>query len=372
MTKGKYYNPNTFNALHAAIAFLLFFAVSFLASFLVGFAMADGRISPNEGNAPYYCLSILAMAAGLWALSFAFGKACKVSLFNGGGFLVRKGQGTDMLMAAVGVCGGVVLLSPLADSFSAYFTYLGDFFHLPSSGAGMGAGMEGSAILIFVYSFVLTPLLPAIFEELFFRGVVLRGFMQYGKPVAIVLSSALFALAHGNVSQLVYQFLVGMFLGFLFVETKNILVPMVAHFTNNFFAVVYATVVYPKEGGMGLVYMAIAEIMYTLIAIVCFAAATVYFAKRAAHSLKHPERAEKETKAAFCSFDSVLGNVLEERAWFLTGELACGGEEKTFLLGENRRAKLNKKAKFLPVAIVLGVGIVLAVALVLLGFFGVL
>lgn len=67
-----------------------------------------------------------------------------------------------------------------------------------------------------------------------FRGVILKGFMQFGKMPAVILSALLFALAHGSYQQFIYQFLVGLVIGALVVETKNIVVGMVAHFANNF------------------------------------------------------------------------------------------------------------------------------------------
>ncbi len=87
-----------------------------------------------------------------------------------------------------------------------------------------------------LYTFVLA-LLPAVFEELFFRGIILNSLKKTGLIASVMISSLSFALYHGSVTQLVYQFIYGVGLGFLFVSSKSVLPGMVAHFINNFFIV---------------------------------------------------------------------------------------------------------------------------------------
>ena len=55
----------------------------------------------------------------------------------------------------------------------------------------------------------------------------------YGKGTAVVASAALFALMHSNVEQLFYTFVAGLLLGWLYVETKSLIFPMLLHFLNN-------------------------------------------------------------------------------------------------------------------------------------------
>lgn len=81
--------------------------------------------------------------------------------------------------------------------------------------------------------------LPAIFEELLFRGVVLNGFMPLGKNKAIVLSALMFMLMHGSAQQTVYQFLLGIILAFVVVKTGSIICSMVVHFINNALVIIF-------------------------------------------------------------------------------------------------------------------------------------
>ena len=76
-------------------------------------------------------------------------------------------------------------------------------------------------------------LLPALAEETFFRGVMLKGSSR--KVVhGILITSVCFALYHGNVTQLIYQFIYGVILSFLAIKAKSVLPCLVAHFINNF------------------------------------------------------------------------------------------------------------------------------------------
>lgn len=75
--------------------------------------------------------------------------------------------------------------------------------------------------------------LPALLEEMAFRGYVLRTLRPYGDRTAILVSSLLFALMHGNVLQVPFAFIVGLVLGYVTVQTDNIWLAVVIHFCNN-------------------------------------------------------------------------------------------------------------------------------------------
>ncbi|MBP5662635.1 MAG: CPBP family intramembrane metalloprotease [Clostridia bacterium] len=75
--------------------------------------------------------------------------------------------------------------------------------------------------------------LPAICEEIFFRGFVLRAFERISPVKAVLLSSLAFAVMHGNLEQLVYTFLIGILLGTVTIVTDSLLAGTVMHFTLN-------------------------------------------------------------------------------------------------------------------------------------------
>jgi sodium transport system permease protein len=91
-------------------------------------------------------------------------------------------------------------------------------------------------------SALLFGVLPAVCEELFFRGFVLSGLTSSlrgpSAPVrAVVFTSALFAIFHIFPEKWLPTFLMGLVLGFLAVRTGSIWPGMLAHAANNAFAV---------------------------------------------------------------------------------------------------------------------------------------
>lgn len=77
-------------------------------------------------------------------------------------------------------------------------------------------------------------ILPAIFEEVLFRGVVFGGVRGAGAFSAALLCSLCFSLYHCSLAQLIYQFVYGLFLCFLAYVSKSVIPGMLAHFLNNF------------------------------------------------------------------------------------------------------------------------------------------
>ena len=81
-------------------------------------------------------------------------------------------------------------------------------------------------------------LVPAVCEELAFRGFILSGFRHMGhKWRAIIYSALLFGLAHGILQQSLIACLLGTVLGYLAVQSGSILPCMVFHVVHNAMAV---------------------------------------------------------------------------------------------------------------------------------------
>ena len=90
------------------------------------------------------------------------------------------------------------------------------------------AGVNTADASMWLYAGLGAP----IFEELLFRGVMLRSLEPYGKRLSILVTSILFGFFHGNPVQAPYAALVGMVLGYVAME-HNIVWAMVLHLFNN-------------------------------------------------------------------------------------------------------------------------------------------
>ena len=77
---------------------------------------------------------------------------------------------------------------------------------------------------------------PAISEELVFRGIIQRNLVQgfRSRHVGVWLAAFIFSAIHLQFFGFVPRFVLGLMLGYLYEWSGNILVPMAAHFTQNF------------------------------------------------------------------------------------------------------------------------------------------
>jgi membrane protease YdiL (CAAX protease family) len=81
---------------------------------------------------------------------------------------------------------------------------------------------------------VIIAVIPAVFEELAFRGLVLP-FLTHRMPAvhAVVVSSAAFAILHMDWVSMPFLFGMGLSLGWLRVASGSLLPPMLVHFFHN-------------------------------------------------------------------------------------------------------------------------------------------
>jgi membrane protease YdiL (CAAX protease family) len=77
-------------------------------------------------------------------------------------------------------------------------------------------------------------LIPAIFEELFFRGIVFSLYeKKYGTVCAIITSSLLFALYHFSLPDFLTYFTAGIIIGFALHITGSVICAIFMHFVSN-------------------------------------------------------------------------------------------------------------------------------------------
>ncbi len=84
-----------------------------------------------------------------------------------------------------------------------------------------------------LYVVVAFAILPAVTEELLFRGVVVSEYERYGPGFAIVLSALTFAMSHFNFARLPVYFLSGVILALVLYATRSLVAAMILHAVNN-------------------------------------------------------------------------------------------------------------------------------------------
>lgn len=124
----------------------------------------------------------------------------------------------------------ICLGSPLASGFIKLVELIG--YDTSATSVVVDSGSDLAITLVFV------ALIPAVAEEYLFRGNIARGLSKNGYFFAIFVSSALFAIMHGNPLQLVHQFFLGVVCAVLYFSTRSLWPSIIVHFLNNAIALV--------------------------------------------------------------------------------------------------------------------------------------
>lgn len=118
-----------------------------------------------------------------------------------------------------------------------------------------------------VFGLIAVIVLIPIFEEIFFRGVIF-GFLRdnYKFPIALIVQALVFGIAHGNLVQGVYAFILGLFLGAIFYYTNSLYASIASHITYNLFGVLIIPMLIASLQGfspilVNIIFVAIAIIL---------------------------------------------------------------------------------------------------------------
>lgn len=152
-------------------------------------------------------------------------------------------------------CGVFLVLLTILPA-SDWLATVNDSWHFPQSlarleqlfrdfGAKSQNLMEGfllrDGISDLVVNLLALAFVPAICEELFFRGAlqqVMIASFRGKHHWAIILTAAIFSLMHGDLFAFLPRFLLGILLGYLFYYGRSLWVNVLAHFLNNAVVVV--------------------------------------------------------------------------------------------------------------------------------------
>ena len=85
----------------------------------------------------------------------------------------------------------------------------------------------------FLLNLLYMAILPAVVEEYLFRGVLFQGFRSCGLFKTAMITSLMFALAHGNLNQFLYAFAIGLFFAYLVEASGSVYASMLAHMCLN-------------------------------------------------------------------------------------------------------------------------------------------
>lgn len=114
----------------------------------------------------------------------------------------------------------------------------GTFFSSIGVEYSVDFGRNPQGVFGIILMVISTAVIPALVEEFACRGVVIGLLLPYGEAFAVIVSSVLFGVMHGNFEQIPFAFLVGLILGYVRIKTKSLWVCILIHFSNNMFSVI--------------------------------------------------------------------------------------------------------------------------------------
>ena len=219
--------------------------VGLLFLFLIGFIIASGlqMLLPVGNDSPSSIRLNLIVQCVAQLLIFGLPAVLFVLLYKGNAasYLNLDFQGRKWITAGVAMV-IFLLLVPVND----WITWWNDQWSLGPLETAMrrlsDASKDAIAQMLSLTSvgdlllqLFVVALIPAVCEELFFRGALQQILRQWfcNVHVAIVVTAVIFTVAHGDIYGLVPRFVLGLLLGYMFYLSGSLLVNVSAHFFNN-------------------------------------------------------------------------------------------------------------------------------------------
>lgn len=198
----------------SALPIVFSFVILFIAQAIAGAGYAD-----TQGYK--YCTYLVPQLC-FAAAAFVYFKRARISVRS-----VCTGCKPQYFLIAVLLQFGLLSLSELNGLFLKGLSYLG-YEQVPST-------LPDVAGWNLLPALVVIAVLPAIFEEVIFRGILAKNMQAsgWGTAVTVLLSGAMFSLFHTNPAQTVYQFACGMCFALVALRSGSIFPTVLSHFLNN-------------------------------------------------------------------------------------------------------------------------------------------
>lgn len=144
----------------------------------------------------------------------------KISLFGAGKLFLAF---TASLLLILGSIFYAFFFSGAADGYTTFTLY--NVFTAKRSDL-----FSDNVCLILIYA-----LLPAVFEEFTFRGVICSGYEKNSTVYSVIMSSLFFGMIHFDLTMLPFYIFAGVVLGITLYAGGSIFIPILVHFAFNLF-----------------------------------------------------------------------------------------------------------------------------------------
>lgn len=257
-------NPKL-NSTTAGLAFSVNVVAYILVSFLISTIIRATSMSPKSDGYIYlgYLAAPVAMAIGCFAtLKYKKQPIREVAPL--------KCHFKYYIIALLMIFGLLFSLSKLNALTLKFLELLG---YTPRENSSYLPSLKGGLI---IPALIVIAVLPAIFEEFLFRGVLSRNVREsVGDIRAILITGFCFSLFHGSPEQTVYQFISGCAFSFLAIRAGSILPTILMHFLNNaIIIIIYACGATGLDGNLTI--SSAGNIVLTIVAALAFVGSIVW------------------------------------------------------------------------------------------------
>lgn len=187
-------------------------------------------LNNNYALIPDMLLNALVSLVGFGVVAVIFCKATKTDLNE---ILPSEKISFKKLVGVVAI-GYTVCIT--ANYIAQLFAVDLSIFGLETMYSDMKTG--STSILEHIVYIIAVSVVPAVTEELVYRGCIMGRLRKYGDGFALITSAILFGMMHGNFTQAPFAFVVGLAAGWAVIYTNSIFPAMIIHWLNNFMSVI--------------------------------------------------------------------------------------------------------------------------------------
>lgn len=156
-----------------------------------------------------------------------------------------------------------------------------------------------------IYNIIFGVIVAPVGEELLFRHILYKKLSGFGDKVFIFTSAFVFACIHGNLSQLLYAFVLGAIFAYMMARTRKVIYCIIMHVLINAFGMVIPSLFIGSE-------IAMAMLGSVLIAVVIFGVILFFRTRKKGFILDGPtvETPEKPLNAVMLNVGMIAITVL--------------------------------------------------------------
>lgn len=282
------------------------------------------NVSKIESNDGGFLYSLIIVSVMLVSILFSLG----ISVFAGGNkevlaydstIIINYLLGPIALLLAIGVLrykSKKQLLKPLftckitiKHALGALFITFGLMFGLGELNNYFasflnGLGVEISAPTLptktpinVALTILFVCVMPALFEEVAFRGIIAGSLKSTGYCFALITSGVVFAFFHMSPAQTIYQFIVGVIYVYIILNGGSLILTISMHFINNFYIVL-------NYYFWGFALTGTVKIIVLIVAIISLVVGIVLFYKKQENN--PPKEIKKQNRIIFI-MSAVIG-----------------------------------------------------------------